>query len=242
MTFNSITFFVFLVIVLCLYYVLTHRWQNRMLLVAGYVFYGWWDPRFLVLLALTTAVDYTVAQRIEDAGNRNSARRWLWVSIITNLSILGFFKYFNFFVDSTEAMLEWLGFRASLPTIRILLPVGISFYTFKEMAYTIDVYRGQLKACRNFVDFALFVSYFPRTGCRTHYAGYRANASDRRQTGCWLEELGRRCTADYLGPVQESRCSGYISSNCRLVFSKAFGHEGRGSADGLISFLDPNLL
>src|SRR5438046_459489 len=161
MTFNSINFFVFLVIVLCLYYVLTHRWQNRMLLVAGYVFYGWWDARFLLLLALTTAVDYTVAQRIEDAGNRNSARRWLWVSIITNLSILGFFKYFNFFADSTAAMLEWLGFRASLPTIRILLPVGISFYTFKEMAYTIDVYRGQLKACRNFVDFAMFVSYFP---------------------------------------------------------------------------------
>ena len=161
MTFNSINFFAFLVIVLCLYYVLTHRWQNRMLLVAGYVFYGWWDARFLLLLALTTAVDYTVAQQIEDAGNRNSARRWLWVSIITNLSILGFFKYFNFFVDSTAGMLEWLGFRASLPTIRILLPVGISFYTFKEMAYTIDVYRGQLKACRNFVDFALFVSYFP---------------------------------------------------------------------------------
>ena len=161
MTFNSITFFGFLVIILCLYYVLTHRWQNRMLLVAGYVFYGWWDARFLLLLALTTAVDYTVAQQIEDAGNRNSARRWLWVSIITNLSILGFFKYFNFFVDSTAGMLEWLGFRASLPTIRILLPVGISFYTFKEMAYTIDVYRGQLKACRNFVDFALFVSYFP---------------------------------------------------------------------------------
>src|SRR5438093_12986870 len=106
MTFHSIYFLVVLISVLCLYYVLTHRWQNRMLLVAGYVFYGWWDARFLLLLALTTAVHYPVAQQIEDAGDRNSARRWLWVSIITNLSILGFFKYFNFFVDSTAVMLE----------------------------------------------------------------------------------------------------------------------------------------
>ncbi|HRV93921.1 MAG TPA: MBOAT family protein [Anaerolineae bacterium] len=163
MLFNSPEYFVFLIIVLILYYSLKHRLQNYMLLIVSYIFYGFWDYRFLSLIVISTLVDYMVSLHIARAKESPRKRRLLLiVSIVVNLGILGFFKYFNFFIHNTEHVLSLAGFEPHLPVLYILLPVGISFYTFQTMAYTIDVYRGKLEPVKNFFDFALYVCYFPQ--------------------------------------------------------------------------------
>jgi alginate O-acetyltransferase complex protein AlgI len=163
--FNSAVFFVFFAVVLALYRVLPHRGQNAMLLVASYVFYGWWDWRFLSLLLFSTTLDWLFGRYIERAhvhGRDRDARRTLVASVVVNLTILGVFKYFNFFVDGAEALLGSLGYQGPTWTLRIILPVGISFYTFQSMSYTIDVYRRQLPAANSLFDFALYVAFFPQ--------------------------------------------------------------------------------
>jgi len=163
--FNTATFFIFFAAVLMLYRSLPHRGQNWMLLVASYVFYGWWDWRFLSLLAFSTVLDWKFGLMIEAArerGEPGASKRSVTASVITNLAILGAFKYFNFFVDSAEHVLRGFGYESGTWTLRIILPVGISFYTFQSMSYTIDVYRGELRATRRLADFALYVSFFPQ--------------------------------------------------------------------------------
>ena len=161
MVFNSWLFFAFALVVFPLYYHLTHRWQNRMLLVASYVFYGAWDYRFLALLLFSTLVDFIAARRITvSEGRRRKA--WLVTSLAVNLGLLGFFKYFNFFIDSANGLAGSFGIDPGFLRLGIVLPVGISFYTFQTMSYTIDVYRGKLEPAQSFRDFALFVSYFPQ--------------------------------------------------------------------------------
>jgi alginate O-acetyltransferase complex protein AlgI len=164
--FNSVTFFGFFAIVFALYLLAfslpqPKRVQNALLLAASYVFYGAWDWRFLGLLVLSTLIDFVSARRIED-GPREQRRRWLLLSVISNLGILGFFKYFNFFVGSFVELASAIGWSVSVPTLEIVLPVGISFYTFQTMSYTIDVYQGRLPAARSLGSFALFVVYFPQ--------------------------------------------------------------------------------
>lgn len=161
MIFNSLVFFVFLTLVLLLYYRLKLRGQNVMLVVASYIFYGWWDWRFLGLLLFSTFFDYWCALKLEAETNAKKKKWFLAFSMAVNLSIIGFFKYFNFFADSFEQLLAVFGMKMDMPTLHILLPVGISFYTFLSMSYTIDVYRGHLKATRNPLEFMLYVSYFP---------------------------------------------------------------------------------
>jgi D-alanyl-lipoteichoic acid acyltransferase DltB (MBOAT superfamily) len=161
MVFNSLTFLAFLAIVLVAYYRLGHRGQNLLLLVASYVFYGWWDWRFLGLLLLTSGFDYWCARWIEEQSSP-LRRRWLLAfSMTVNLGVLCLFKYFNFFADSLAHVLAVFGMQASFPVIHVILPLGISFYTFLSMSYTIDVYRGELKATRNPVEFLLYVAFFP---------------------------------------------------------------------------------
>jgi len=218
MIFNSIEFFVFLPIVYFCYLLLNHRGQNIWLLLASYLFYGWWDPRFLSLIAISTAVDFYCGILIDnhklkkkdiassvtylfammviclwllgDGGSmlilgliaaaivgvlailsnrlfvlEQTQRKKivLAVSMCVNLGLLATFKYFNFFIDSAEALLMDLGMsQSSLTHLDIVLPVGISFYTFQTMSYSIDIYRGKLKPTHKFIDFALFVSYFPQ--------------------------------------------------------------------------------
>ena len=162
MIFNSLIFFAFLSVLLPLYFVSVHHWQNRLLLVASYLFYGWWDYRFLALLFLSTAVDYICGHKIASLESLSTKRRYLFASLVTNLGFLGFFKYFNFFAESTVRILEKMGFNADLPTLQVILPVGISFYTFQSLSYTIDVYRKRCSPTRNFFDFALYVSFFPQ--------------------------------------------------------------------------------
>jgi D-alanyl-lipoteichoic acid acyltransferase DltB (MBOAT superfamily) len=162
MLFNTWEFALFLPLVLAAYYALTHRAQNVLLLGASYVFYGWWDYRFVTLLAFSTVMDYILAIKIDAAEDKAWRRRLLALSCVSNLTLLGVFKYFNFFTDSFIELTSALGLTLDAPTLRIILPVGISFYTFQSMSYTIDVYRGDLRATRRLTDFALYVSFFPQ--------------------------------------------------------------------------------
>jgi alginate O-acetyltransferase complex protein AlgI len=158
--FHSLDFLVFFVATSLVYWRLPQRGQNLLLVAVSYFFYGYVHPWFVGLLALTTVVDYSLARAIEAQPDRR--RWWLGVSLTVNLGLLGFFKYFNFFAENVHAALEALGWSTSLPALRILLPVGISFYTFQSLSYTIDVYRGHLRARRSLVDFAAFVSFYPQ--------------------------------------------------------------------------------
>ena len=161
MVFNSLHFVWFFIAVYAMYRILPHRGQNWLLLVASYYFYAAWDWRFLGLLAASTVVDYTTARVLDAAESPKRRRLLLVVSLCFNLALLGFFKYFNFFADSLQALAGSFGWRLDYVTLRVLLPVGISFYTFVTMSYVIDVYRREIPATRNFVDFAVFVAYFP---------------------------------------------------------------------------------
>ena len=162
MLFNSEAFLVFLPCVLLGFALLPGAWKNRFLLVASYYFYGSWDWRFLGLIFLTTLIDFHVAGLVHAEADALRRRRYLLISVCTNLTILGFFKYFNFFVGSALSGLEALGISASAPTLSIILPVGISFYTFQSMSYVVDVYRRDMEPVRRFEDYALYVSYFPQ--------------------------------------------------------------------------------
>jgi alginate O-acetyltransferase complex protein AlgI len=162
MLFDSPAYFVFLIPVVLIYWRLSHRSQNRFLLLASYFFYGWWDWRFLALMIGSTTMDFLIAQRIEPSHADPNRKKWFIFSLVLNFSILGVFKYFNFFVGSFSSALETLGIHhVPLPLIRIILPPGISFYTFQEVAYIVDVYKGRLQAAKSFVDYGLFVSLFP---------------------------------------------------------------------------------
>ena len=162
MLFNSLAFLVFLAVVLALYRALPHRAQNAMLLGASYVFYGWWDWRFLSLIWFSTLLDFVAAQLIAGSGRPGVRRGALLTSIVVQLSLLGFFKYWNFFVDSLDLALSPFGLTAAGLHLDLVLPIGISFYTFQTMAYTIDVYRRDIEPVRNLLDFALFICFFPQ--------------------------------------------------------------------------------
>ena len=159
MEFNSFTFFAFLLLVLGLHYVLPRPARRWLLLVASYCFYGAWDWRFLFLIAGSTTLDWWLGLRIAKAPGPAAKRRWIVVSVVANLSVLGVFKYTNFFIASFCAL---TGADPANRLLPIVLPVGVSFFTFQSMSYTIDVYRGLVPARRSLVDFALFVSFFPQ--------------------------------------------------------------------------------
>ena len=159
MTFHSLAFVLFFPIVLAACWALPHRWQNRLLLAGSYLFYGWVHPWFVAIMLVSTTVDYWAGQRMED--DPAHRKRYLIASLTVNLGMLGFFKYFNFFIDNVRTVLAGLGITAAPPTLEILLPAGISFYTFQALSYTIDVYRGEMRARRDPVAFALFVAFFP---------------------------------------------------------------------------------
>ena len=162
MLFNSLEFALFFLLVFSLYSVLGHRAQNRWLLVASYVFYGAWDWRFLGLIFLSTVVDYWVGIWLSRSEDSRRRRRLVTFSVFTNLGILGLFKYAGFFAGSFSHLMAAIGLSVRPFTLEVVLPVGISFYTFQTLSYTIDIYRRRLEPTRNFLNFALFVAFFPQ--------------------------------------------------------------------------------
>lgn len=164
MLFNSISFAIFLPVVFVLYWFAAKknpRLQNVLLLVSSYFFYACWDWRFMFLLLFSTLLDYFTGNKIYEAKNRSEKLFWFWLSIGANLCFLGFFKYYNFFVVSFADGLSLIGINASVNTLQIILPVGISFYTFHALSYIIDIYKERIQPEKNLVDYAVFVSFFP---------------------------------------------------------------------------------
>lgn len=162
MTFNSIQYFVFFAVVLALYFRFGRIGQNRLMVVAGGVFYGFFDPRFLILLSISIVFDFIIALQIEKSDDDRARRRLFAASIVVELGILGTFKYANFFADSARDLLGSVGFEADFFTLNILLPVGISFYTFQSLAYVRSVYRREIAAEKDLITYAAFVSWFPQ--------------------------------------------------------------------------------
>jgi D-alanyl-lipoteichoic acid acyltransferase DltB (MBOAT superfamily) len=164
MLFNSLEFLLFLPVVFVLYWFVFQRSlriQNGLLLVASYIFYAGWDYRFLFLLMFSTFLDYFTGLKMQQSAGDQHRRRWFWLSVVVNVGFLGVFKYYNFFVTSFAELLLQLGLRVDIWTLQVILPVGISFYTFHGLSYVIDVYNRKIPAETNFVDYAVFVSYFP---------------------------------------------------------------------------------
>jgi|WetSurMetagenome_2_1015567.scaffolds.fasta_scaffold89738_2 alginate O-acetyltransferase complex protein AlgI len=216
MLFNSLVFLLFISIVLLIYPRLRLRQQNLFLLFANYFFYGWWDWRFNILLFASTLVDFTTGQKIYASDNDKHKRGWLLVSIAFNLGLLCSFKYFNFFIDSAAALAHSFGFDPHLPVLRIILPVGLSFYSFQSMSYIIDIYRGRLAPERNFIDYAVFVSFFPQLVAGPIERGAhllpqirsaRVITKEKVMTGLNLVLLGffkKVAIADTLAPIVEN--------------------------------------
>ena len=163
MLFNSFIFFIFLAVVIPLFYALpSKKSKNSFLLIASYTFYAFWDWRFCFLLLFSTSIDFFIGQYLYKSTVTKTKKRLLFFSVFVNLTVLGFFKYFNFFIDSFKEFSSLFGYEFYGYSLNIILPVGISFYTFQSLSYTIDIYRKQLKPTVNFIDFALFVSFFPQ--------------------------------------------------------------------------------
>jgi len=165
MLFNSIEFGIFLPIVFILYWFVFYRslkQQNFLILISSFIFYGWWDWRFLFLILFSTFVDFFVGRRLRNEKNESVRKGLLWLSIIVNLGFLGVFKYYNFFLENFVEAFSLMGKEISANSLNIILPVGISFYTFQTLSYTIDVYNKKLEPTSDFIAFGAFVSFFPQ--------------------------------------------------------------------------------
>ena len=164
MLFNSLSYLLFLPVVFTIYWMVNKRGlqlQNGLLLLASYFFYACWDWRFLFLLVFSTALDYFTGIKMFEAKSEQLKKIWFWISISINLGFLGIFKYYNFFAESLAIAIENIGFQANFWTLQVILPVGISFYTFHGLSYVIDIYKNRIEPERNVVTYSLFVSYFP---------------------------------------------------------------------------------
>lgn len=162
MEFNSLIFPIFFIIVLIIYYNLGFKNQNKWLLVSSYFFYGWWDWRFCSLLLFSTLLDWNISKKIYHSSSNNKRKTLLLISLLCNLGVLSIFKYFDFFASSFQFLFSFFGFKMDYISLNLILPMGISFYTFQTMAYSIDVFRGKQKPPKDISIFALYVSFFPQ--------------------------------------------------------------------------------
>ena len=216
MLFNSFDFLIFFVVVFVVQLLLPRWPRNIFLLAASYFFYGCWDWRFLGLMLLSTVIDFGCSKGIANESDQGVRRRLLAVSVFANLAILGFFKYFNFFAEGLHQLAANVGLQLTPNTLNIVLPVGISFYTFQTMSYTIDVYRGDVKRLNSFLDFALYVAFFPQLVAGPIERGSklapqieegRRTTWDGLRDGTWLITKGlfkKAVIADNLAPVVAS--------------------------------------
>jgi D-alanyl-lipoteichoic acid acyltransferase DltB (MBOAT superfamily) len=246
MLFNSLAFFVFLALVYAVYRLLPHRAQNRWLLATSYFFYGAWDWRFLGLILLSTALDYVVALAIAAREDPRARKLLLGVSVVANLSLLGVFKYAGFFSESLAQLAALFGFELSPFTRTVVLPVGISFYTFQTISYTVDVYRRRLEPTRDFLDFALFVAFFPQlvagpieraVNLLPQVQAPRTLTWEKTRSGAWLILWGlfkKAVVADHCLPLTHAVfADGAEPTGMEVLFaSYAFGLYAYGDFSG----------
>jgi alginate O-acetyltransferase complex protein AlgI len=232
MLFDSPVYFVFLALVVVVYWRLNWRAQNVLLLAASYFFYGWWDWRFLLLMIGSTAIDYVIARKIEDTASPAKRRALLIASLAVNFTILGFFKYFNFFLNSSALALDALGFH-NVPRsfLAIILPPGISFYTFQEVAYVVDVYAGRIKASRRFIDYGLFISLFPHLIAGPIQRPSHLLPQVQKPRAFQPAAFRDGCMLILMGLVRKM----VIADNCAILANAAFsGHLGNNGWATLI--------
>ncbi len=238
MLFNSITFLIFLTVVFTVYWTFArrHTYQNLLLLIASYVFYGWWDYRFLGLLFFSTFLDYYTGLKIHQANSQQLRKVWLAISVVVNLGFLAFFKYYNFFVTSFQELLMQLGIQIDTWMLSIILPVGISFYTFHGLSYVFDIYSRKFVPTTNLVDYSVFVSFFPLL-----VAGPIERATHL------LPQVQRPRTFDYLQAINGIRQILWglfkkvvIADGCaehvNLIFNNSSQHQGGVLVLGVILF------
>lgn len=232
MLFNSLDFAIFFPIVFIIYWQLNHRHkiQNLFVVIVSYIFYGWWDWRFLLLILLSTIIDFSIGNQLSKHSRIKTRKYLLGISILTNLGILAYFKYANFFIDNFATAFSFLGFDFTVRSLKIILPVGISFYTFQTMSYTIDVYRKKMHANKDFIAFAAYVSFFPQL-----VAGPIERASHL------LPQFTRKRTFNYDLAVDGMRqiLWGFfkkvvIADNCALFADQIFNNQAEMNASSLL--------
>ena len=233
MFFNSFDFAIFLPLVFAIYWSISKygiRLQNAFLIFASYVFYSWWDWKFLGLIVLSSAVDFIVANKIFSASNQDSKKRLLYFSLFVNLGILGVFKYFNFFIENIESTFSFFGSSMMFSRLDWVLPVGISFYTFQTMSYTIDVYRGKLEPSKDPFSFFAYVSFFPQL-----VAGPIERATN------FLPQFRKKITFDYSQSVDGLRQILWglfkkmvIADNCAIYVDMFFADPTAYSGSALL--------
>ena len=219
MLFTDLSFWVFFALVAVLYAVLPHRGQNRMLLVASYVFYGAWDWRFLSLIIASTVTDYLVSLKLDEEKVESRRKVLLSVSLAANLGILAIFKYLGFFADSLQSLVMGFGYQLDPITLSIVLPVGISFYTFQTLGYSIDVYRRDIRPEKDFFDFSLFVAFFPQlvAGPIERAKNLLPNIKNPRQVG--FESIRRGVILCLLGLIKKVVIADGVAPFVDTVFS-----------------------
>lgn len=233
MLFNSVNFLIFLPVVFILYWFVFNKKyqdQNLLILTASFYFYACWNWKFLFLLIFSIGLDFLSGIMIERSGNKKEAKFWLLISIVINLGFLGFFKYYNFFIESFSELVAGFGFHVNVWLLKIVLPVGISFYTFHGLSYVIDIYKKRIAAERNFVDYAVFVSYFPLL-----VAGPIERATHL------LPQIQKKRTFNYEQAADGMRqiLWGFfkkmvIADNCAPLVNEIFAHYQTESASSLV--------
>lgn len=233
MIFNSFNYLFFLPVIFIFYWFVTNKkllYQNLLLLLASYFFYAFWDWRFLFLLIFSTFLDYLTGLKIQESHNISKRKFWLWLSIGINVGFLGIFKYYNFFAESFTELLENIGFTVHPWTLKVILPVGISFYTFHGLSYVIDIYKKRIPAEKNVVDYSLFVSFFPLL-----VAGPIERATHL------LPQIQRKRTFNYTQAVDGLRqilwglfMKIVVADNCAIVVNEVFTDQQHYNAPSLI--------
>lgn len=235
MLFNSFAFLLFLPVVFALYWAGRGlRWQNMVVILASFFFYGWWDWRFLLLMIATCVANYYIGLRIEHYSDRPHRKAWLLTAIFLNIGLLAVFKYFNFFADNLAVLFGLLHIKADIPTLRLILPIGISFYTFQLTAYVVDIYRRQLKSALSLRHFLSFICFFPQL-----VAGPIERGKDL------LPQFSQARHFDYAFAVDGMRQFLWglmkkmlIADNCAPAVDYAFAHYGElGSLDIFLGLL-----
>jgi alginate O-acetyltransferase complex protein AlgI len=233
MLFNSLAYAFFLPTVFLLYWALPtklHAVRNILLLAASYLFYGWWDPRFTLLLAFSTFLDYFTALKVQGPKPQITKKAWLIFSLAANLGFLGVFKYYNFFADSLSSLLHQIGVSIPLPILSIVLPVGISFYTFHGISYVLDAYYSRIKPTKNFVQYALFVSFFPLL-----VAGPIERATNLLPQLAIPQKFQYSVAADGLRQILFGLFKKMVvADNCGIVANSVFDNSDSFGAIGLI--------